>query len=470
MDPSGHVADEIRELAERSRDALGTLRNRLERANQERRESAEQLGKEALERVERLATEIGESLSSDFAEKQEQIAEELRNQSDQDRDAFQKEREDFEAQREAWVAERADWEKVRGQIEAELSALESRLTTEAQSLKDQQHTPEASEADSELQEQLYLAIESQKEAETHLAEVQARNAELSEALEAARASAENSDELGSELATLQEKFEMALADLQAHREHVAALEEALAARPEADTADQDEIANLRQERDELARQLEEASHSGAGEPSAELEDLRARFEMAVEDVRQLKNENSDLRDRLSSSAPAGDADGNDWEAQKRRLLAALEGEGEPEEPERQEERAKIAGTIQITDQVVAEKDREIEELRAQLETQGAAPETAPEEANAQAAELLDNDEVIRSERERLAALEEEWKEKLRAAELELSVERAKITRAQSELEEQQIELETLRATTPQAGAGESRRNWLNKLGLGDGGQ
>ena len=78
--------------------------------------------------------------------------------------------------------------------------------------------------------------------------------------------------------------------------------------------------------------------------------------------------------------------------------------------------------------------------------------------------------MIRAERERLASLEDQWQEKLRQAELELSLERAKIARTQNELAEQQLELETLRAAveraTGEAGAGETRQNWLNKLGLG----
>jgi chromosome segregation ATPase len=130
--------------------------------------------------------------------------------------------------------------------------------------------------------------------------------------------------------------------------------------------------------------------------------------------------------------------------------------------------AAIQGTIQITDSVVAEKDAEIRRLKQQL-ADADADDIQP--VSAVEAAVLDNDEVIRVERERIAKLEEEWREKIRTAELEMSVERAKIARAQSELAEQQMELETLRAASGNGLApGEARRNWFNKLGLGNDGK
>jgi hypothetical protein len=61
--------------------------------------------------------------------------------------------------------------------------------------------------------------------------------------------------------------------------------------------------------------------------------------------------------------------------------------------------------------------------------------------------------------------------KLRAAELELSVERAKLAREKVELEELKVELESKRHSYGPSGAGtaapaEPRRRWLSKLGLG----
>ena len=93
------------------------------------------------------------------------------------------------------------------------------------------------------------------------------------------------------------------------------------------------------------------------------------------------------------------------------------------------------------------------------------------ETAAATAALIDEDAVVQAERDRLAQLEKEMEEKLRSAELELSMERAKIARAQSKLEEQQLELETLRKSpgenTNQSSAGaDTKRKWFDKLGLG----
>lgn len=269
-----------------------------------------------------------------------------------------------------------------------------------------------------------------------------------------------------ELGDLQGKFDLALTDLQTNREQVAALEAELAARPAEDSNNAGLLQQIAEERDALLRQLEEAAP--VIEPSQEMEDLRQRFEMAVDDVRQLKNENQDLNERLATQGTVGPVAGDGWEAQKQRLLASLEGEGESDEPSRQSERASIAGTIQITDDLIAEKDREIERLR----TESASAPAAIDNSEVQAA--FDADETIQAERGRLAKLESELSDKLRTAELELSVERAKISRAQSELEEQQLELETLRAAqglAKDAADGVApRRRWLDKLGLSGEGQ
>src|SRR5690606_19524189 len=114
-----------------------------------------------------------------------------------------------------------------------------------------------------------------------------------------------------------------------------------------------------------------------------------------------------------------------WESQKRRLLASLEGEEDFGEPERVEERTTIEGTIRITDEVVAEKDRLIAELEQKLQAAAEQPAGEPSVETEREA-ILDTDEVIRAEREKITQLEAQLNEALRKAELELSVERAKI--------------------------------------------
>ena len=52
-----------------------------------------------------------------------------------------------------------------------------------------------------------------------------------------------------------------------------------------------------------------------------------------------------------------------------------------------------------------------------------------------ATEYLDRDDLIREERQRLADLQNEWREKIRQTEVELSLERAKLARQRAELDE-----------------------------------
>jgi outer membrane protein TolC len=74
-------------------------------------------------------------------------------------------------------------------------------------------------------------------------------------------------------------------------------------------------------------------------------------------------------------------------------------------------------------------------------------------------------------------MQEEWREKLRKAEVDISVERAKIARERSELEEklqvfqsERKRLEEVLGSQPPGddkGKKSSARNWLTRLGLKD---
>lgn len=461
MEPRGPAADELREAAERSRGVIDELRSTVAQAADERKSSVDQLAAESARLVESLAAQIATELSGDIARQHdEQLAVE-RGQLETDRAKLQ-------AEREAWGEERTQWEAVRDQIENDLANLEADLKAETKRLETQRLDKE-NKSQAKADQLLAEANEALRSTEQQLFEAQETIAGLTETLNEANGQLVAAAAAETEHATLQEKFDLALADLQAHREHVAELDQQLAERPESDGTIDAELAALSQERDHLQQQLDESADASlAAHTDSDVEDLRARFELAVEDVRRLKTENATLRDQVATAGGGGGGgDENGWEAQKRRLLASLENEGESDNAERTEERTTIAGTVQITDEVVAEKDREIERLLSQLEASDSSAMSA--ENHAVSAALLDEDAVILAERERLAQLEMEWQEKLRSAELELSVERAKISRTQSEIAEQQIELETLRAAV-NAGAGdapgENRRNWMKKLGLG----
>ena len=411
---SGTEIDEIRGLAAHSEQLLASLQQRANESLDRQRTYLEQFGADATGTIEQIATQIASEIAEEICVQQnEQIA--------QEREVVQQERAEFEQQKQAW-------EQVRDEVETELANRERELIK-------QSTAQEVSVVTSELVEH-YQTLEAAHE-------------------------------------ELQSKFDMALEDLQRHRDMVAQLEEQLATRPEVSEEVSQELHQLRAERDHLSQQVTDLENCAVPQASsADMDELRVRFEMAVDEVRSLKTEKAELEQKLAqaptASSPAA-ADGG-WEAQKARMLAMLSEEDGDFDEVRVQERASIEGTIQITDQIVAEKDELIESLKDQLEQSAFDSQSSSDEDSSIEVvhAILDEDEVIQQERARLADLEKTWEEKLRTAELELSVERAKIARAQSEIEKQQQELDQYRMS--QGGKGDDgagRRNWLNKLGLSE---
>jgi chromosome segregation ATPase len=283
---------------------------------------------------------------------------------------------------------------------------------------------------------------------------------------------------------LQQEVDLALADVQKLKKENGALREELTSRPAASSEPSPELDALRGECETLTARVQELEQTAAAtagnDASQDTDDLHRRFEMALDDVRQLKQENALLREQLEKGralgAPAGGSHaggGNDWAAQKARLLAMLaeeEGEG-PIDAERRKQRATIEDTIERTDATIAEKERELAELRAAQVSHVEGPSC---NLDRQREEILSADEQVAAERERLAKLQAEWEQKLRAHELEFSVERAKLARDQAALKERMFELQKLEAQgaglAAEGGDMKPRRRWLDALGLGDEGK
>ena len=264
------------------------------------------------------------------------------------------------------------------------------------------------------------------------------------------------------------------------------------------TAEQQDmfLQTLRREREALDEQLAErlaaldryreegaARETASGEQAAfETEsEFQRRYEMVLEDLREIKQENARLQEQLEAAqntAPAaglqskGDSGNLSWEAQKQRILAALESEFDEEEEEDQKERLQIQQVVERTHRVVAEKDAEIAELKQLLENQSASVGSLAVGAAA-LGDMLDKDAVIQQERENLIQMQEEWREKLRKAEVEISVERAKLARERSKMEEQLRIIEERNAGAGDTSTGGSggerppRNRWLTRLGLKD---
>jgi len=263
---------------------------------------------------------------------------------------------------------------------------------------------------------------------------------------------------------------------------------AAAATSAADAELREMVANLAAERDQLVRRLgvlegelaaarEAAPATADAERGHELVDLTQRYEMAVRDIRELKKQNEELARKSTNTAavplPTGGA--LDWEARKRQLLASLEEDEGSADEERRGEILRMEEVVRTTDAEIQERDRQIEELRRQLAEGAAAATAITENKAAETNELLDKDELVRQERERLKQLEAEWENKLRQAEIDLSMQRAKLARGQAELSERQRALEELGSArdtrTPNDAGSKSKKaprgRWLSRLGLSD---
>jgi hypothetical protein len=327
--------------------------------------------------------------------------------------------------------------------------------------------------------------------DTHVAELRqaldnAHDATAEDAHESSRAAAQHSVQL--------EELTRAQASIDALQRETAELREALAkaqtagaqgvedsARAAArDSAHQAELKNLRGERDALAKTLATAegrlSQRAQAAESETTNDLERRLEMALDELREAKRTNMELEIKLTksrgsdASSSASMNTGLDWEAQKQRLLASLEAD-ESDDEDAIAERHSIEGTIRITDQIVAKKDEELALLKQRLEELELNPRTSGAKDKA-VAEILDRDEIIQQEREKLKQLHAEWREKIGKAETDLSVERAKIARERAELanrmQSYQATAQSRTSSNEPSDAGKPvRGRWLSRLGLKD---
>lgn len=476
---------EINELQQRLQSLESELNGRhseLSGAQDELARQASEFEQQLAERDEELAglLEIGEAENQQLADLQQELAdaletiEQLHNQESLDAAARDREME---------------------QLRQESAQTQDRLSILQEDYKLQQAEVEAAqqqlqETQTELSHRLEELAKKQRELDEALQQaevVQQAKVEVDEALSSAEAKiselqllAETAEEESAELKQLRRKFDLALADVHKLKRENAQLNEELQSRPEVSEQESPELVSLRAERDALAERIVELENAPQPEadPSTqqELEDLQRRFEMAVDDVRQLKQENNELREKLRSAPSPGAKAAHDgpldWQAQKAKLLAELDAEDQGfVEESRQQERASIEGTISITDQVVAEKDAKLAELEQKLSELQSHVDAVPEERDLEklreeiAAELLADDEAVKTETERLQAKHSELEAKLRQAELDLSLERAKLARERAAIEERLASFDTDEHSQDSLGADKPKRRWLSALGL-----
>lgn len=268
------------------------------------------------------------------------------------------------------------------------------------------------------------------------------------------------------------------------RDEITELRSLLAAK-EYDSAQMEEL------RAEVARLRENAAMGVALDrvaSSAEEEELRDRLDRATCEIVDLRTQNEDLAEQVArlqvSTAPHGPMphlghEGMSWEERKRLLLQQLDAEQEDGTPQTQAKRVEINDILRTTEAELARRDREIAELRSLVQQQSDAREGMAVGAAA-VAQLIESDELVQQEREKLRAIQKSWDEKLRQAEIDLSMERAKLARERLQLDEQKHKLEEALHTASVAAAAAAAdgdqggkpadvkgRKWLSRLGLKD---
>lgn len=150
------------------------------------------------------------------------------------------------------------------------------------------------------------------------------------------------------------------------------------------------------------------------------------------------------------------------------ILLQLEDEQIDDDPVAQADRIEIQSIIATTQSEIDRRDSEIEELREIIQMQADARDGVAIGA-AGLAQMIDSDAIIVQEREKLKLLQQEWEGKLRQAEIDLSMERARLAR-------ERVLVEQERANTisglneNENDLGKKERRWLKMLGLGEDGQ
>jgi hypothetical protein len=150
----------------------------------------------------------------------------------------------------------------------------------------------------------------------------------------------------------------------------------------------------------------------------------------------LRKANEQLeRKNQQASKPA--AEQLTWEQRKRQLLA--QGSTDETDKPAAQEPTSLDDTVRMTDEVILQKDQKIAELMSKLQRLQDAVEEAAREKMEQA--NADQTMAQTAEQERLRKLQEEWREKLRGAEVEIAVQRAENARRRAELDEKARDIE-----------------------------
>ena len=214
-----------------------------------------------------------------------------------------------------------------------------------------------------------------------------------------------------------------------------------------------------------------APNADAEKLAAELADLK---QQNSELASQLAEAQSSLHNPPHLSLATLNQESMTWEQRKKLIMQQFENEASDSYGDNSKSRIDVEDVLQTTQAEIDRRDKEIEELKAIVEQQSNTREGVAIGAAA-IAQMLDSDELVKLEREKLAAIQREWEGKLRDAEIQISTERAKLSRERAELESQSRLLAEQLVNLPQQpnAAAETKidgkpvRRWLEHLGLRD---
>ncbi len=208
--------------------------------------------------------------------------------------------------------------------------------------------------------------------------------------------------------------------------------------------------------------------------SSEIQFLLGQLKVLHQESQHSKLQVGELSGRLAklSGPPVVEANQSlTWEERKFALLEQLEAECEISNRDRRDELLEVQNIIDETSGLLQHKDTEIKSLKALLEQQSISTDSLAIGATA-VGEIVERDELILAERHKLRSLREQWEEKQRQFEIEMSLERAKLARDRFELQGEQhggstrqysSGIDPTRYLSTEESNGHSR--WLAHLGL-----
>ncbi|TWT49096.1 hypothetical protein Pla22_42880 [Rubripirellula amarantea] len=277
-------------------------------------------------------------------------------------------------------------------------------------------------------------------------------------------------------------------------EQVASLESRSSVPPFASESNEDLLAEIAAANDEIA-ELQHRNEHLLAERGKLVSDLQARDAR----ISELQQQSEDLAKRAAhthvnqavATNQSGSVDALSWEERKQLILRQMEEDtfdaerfveslsggtdgAEEAEPKTAEELiSDLIDQLEQSERELAARNDEIGELKALLQNQSETRDSGVAIGAAAIAQMVDSDELVMQERERLQMLQDQWEEKFRACEIEASLERAKLSRERQEVsrmnEELQDQLAQLRRNEKQdeETGGATSRRWFAKLGLSD---